>query len=1037
MSDQQTSNTKKIIEPIGYLTLSQGSVDVLSSNGLVQTITNDGMVFYQDTVIGNHQASGKITFFSGLADEIIFGPEDVIELSGEVFVTDASQLTALAQASVAEVAVLQDAILQGDDPSQSQQAPAAGEEVFQYSLGQSYSVNIDRNPNSLLASYGYDTQGGRLAGLGLPSFGYLTNAGAGSQDTSEIVIDRDNSRALTTTITNFSYEVKGAIPAGFTLDTTTGEWTFAADDPAYASLAAGQVTNLLVVVEATNGQSRVEETIQILLVGSNDDPTATATITTTAVDGQGVVAGQVDGTDVDGDTLSYSLVEEVDGFSLDSNTGAWQFDANDTAYESLALGEQVEVVATIVVSDGQGGTTQQVVNLTVTGANDAPSVTASRVGSRANLVLENGDAITGVINAEDADGDALSYSLKEEVAGFTISASTGEWSFDPGNSAYDELLAGEVKDVPVTVLISDGNGGEVEHSIVVKIVGSNDAPVALESALSITEDSGTVTIDVLSDSYDAEGDNLTITAVSVAQEQGSVVVEDNKILFTPALNFNGDANIQYTISDGQEEDSSQILVSVSPLDDASVISGDTSSFVYEEDNRVTDDRLVYTTGKLEISDVDDSVNASFDTENIIKADGVLGDLTISADGLWTYTLDTANELQSLAEGQTLIETFTVATLDGTTEDISVTVIGQDDASVIAQNDQLLGFSENVLLPVIPFSLTITDVDEGDTPYFESTTLQGEYGYVKYEASTDVLGEGSWAYYYDYDKGQTIESGTISEKFLLTASDGAIYTITVNIRGLNDAPEVAAVAQYAATEGDDILTGQVEATDIDSDSLSYSLTGDTPAGFALANDGSWTFDPQNDAYESLAAGESQTLSIDVEVSDGENIVSQQIQIDLTGVGNEASQTYLEGTQGSDVLIGDAGANVIFGGDDDTADELTGNAGEDTFVLTHVSQAANLDTITDFNGAEDALDLTSLLDGLDGHPEADADVATVTAFLNDHVQATMDGSVKVDDEDVAHFSDEGSNFDSNQDGAVSSLDVIKVIYNETEYSINIDG
>ena len=110
-------------------------------------------------------------------------------------------------------------------------------------------------------------------------------------------------------------------------------------------------------------------------------------------------------------------------------------------------------------------------------------------------------------------------------------------------------------------------------------MGSNDAPVALESALSITEDSGTVTLDVLSDSYDAEGDNLTITAVSVAQEQGSVVVEDNKILFTPALNFNGDANIQYTISDGQEEDSSQILVSVSPLDDASVISGDTSSFV--------------------------------------------------------------------------------------------------------------------------------------------------------------------------------------------------------------------------------------------------------------------------------------------------------------------------------------------------------------------------------------------------------------------------------------------------------------------------
>ena len=82
------------------------------------------------------------------------------------------------------------------------------------------------------------------------------------------------------------------------------------------------------------------------------------------------------------------------------------------------------------------------------------------------------------------------------------------------------------------------------------------------------------------------------------------------------------------------------------------------------------------------------------------------------------------------------------------------------------------------------------------------------------------------------------------------------------------------------------------------------------------------------------------------------------------------------------------------------------------------------------------MTDLLTGIEGSPGKDADTDLITEFLSQHVKVT-DGNVKVDGEDVATFIEETSSFDSNNDGLVNSSDSIKVIYNNEEYSINIDG
>src|SRR5437763_13540029 len=57
---------------------------------------------------------------------------------------------------------------------------------------------------------------------------------------------------------------------------------------------------------------------------------------------------------------------------------------------------------------------------------------------------------------------------------------------------------------------------------------------------------------------------------------------------------------------------------------------------------------------------------------------------MTAGGTWTFTLDNANTaVQALNVGDSLTDTFTVHTADGTAQVITVTIDGRNDAAVIS------------------------------------------------------------------------------------------------------------------------------------------------------------------------------------------------------------------------------------------------------------------------------------------------------------------------------------------------------------------
>lgn len=198
----------------------------------------------------------------------------------------------------------------------------------------------------------------------------------------------------------------------------------------------------------------------------------------------------------------------------------------------------------------------------------------------------------------------------------------------------------------------------------------------------------------------------------------------------------------------------------------------------------------------------------------------------------------------------------------------------------------------------------------------------------------------------------------------------------------------------------------------------------------------------------------TTSIDARIAEIDNVqTGSEVDSFIEGTTSDddlrgatgSSQDTINGNGGNDVLIGGNGADnlmgaegddILIGGmlgaDDGSIDTLTGGVGEDTFVL---SQSHSLDVITDFNAKDDRLDLTALLSGLSDNPGSDAGTDAIAEFLSANVKV-QDQSVEVNGAAVASFGSD-SNFDSDNSGAVTSVDTIKVIFNDQEYSINIDG
>ena len=202
----------------------------------------------------------------------------------------------------------------------------------------------------------------------------------------------------------------------------------------------------------------------------------------------------VTATDPDiGQTLSYSIIGGADAskFTIGSTTGALSFiTAPNFELPTDAGGNNVYDV-TVQVSDGHGGTDSQAIAVTVTNANDVPTITSNGGGATASVsVLENSTAVTTVTATDPDIGQTRSYSIigGADASKFTIGSTTGALSFVTAPNFELPTDAGGNNVYDVTVQVSDGNGGIDTQAIAVAVANANEAAVPSVTPLPLTGD---------------------------------------------------------------------------------------------------------------------------------------------------------------------------------------------------------------------------------------------------------------------------------------------------------------------------------------------------------------------------------------------------------------------------------------------------------------------------------------------------------------------------------------------------------------------
>ncbi|MFN1564764.1 tandem-95 repeat protein, partial [Vibrio harveyi] len=841
-----------------------------------------------------------------------------------------------------DVAQIIDALRDGQDPTllNEEFAPAAGENAGS-SLQESGTV--ERTGAEILASTLFETTG--IAALGLSETQNLSLAdlilnAANSDNTSPAINSRppvaEDDSVLTDEDASVSIDVlandqdadsdslsieSATVPAEQgTVEIIDGKLIFTpAED------FNGEATVTYVV---TDGALTDEATVTVTVNPINDAPVAINDTVTTDEDTAVTIDVLGNDSDPENDQLT------ITNASVPAEQGTVAIVDGKLVF-TPAENFNGDATISYTISDGQL-TDDATVAVTVNPVNDAPVAVNDTVSTDEDTAV----TIDVLANDSDPENDTLTITAASVSAEQgTVTIVDGKLEFTPAENFNG--------DATISYTISDGQLTE-DATVAVTVNPVNDAPVAVDDTVTTDEDTA-VTIDVLANDRDPENDQLTITNASVPAEQGTVTIVDGKLVFTPAENFNGDATISYTISDGQLTDDATVAVTVNPVNDAPVAVNDTVAT--DEDTAVTIDVLA--------NDSDPENDTLTITAASVPAEQ--GTVTI-VDGKLVFTP---------AENFNGDATISYTISDGQLTDdatVAVTVNPVNDAPV-AVNDAVSTDEDTA----VTIDVLANDSDpENDQLTITNASVPAEQGTV-----TIVDGKLVFTPAENFNGDATI-SYTISDGQL---TDHATVAVTVN--SVNDAP--VAVNDAVSTDEDTAVTIDVLANDSDPENDMLTITAaSVPAeqGTVTIVDGKLVFTP--------AENFNGDATISYTISDGQLTDDATVAVTVNPV-NDAP-----------MAVNDTGAT-----DEDTAvtiDVLANDSDpeNDQLTITNASVPAEQGTVTivdgklvftpaeNFNG-----DATISYTISDGQLTDDATVAVTVNPVND-APVAVDDTVTTDED-----------------------------------------
>ena len=556
----------------------------------------------------------------------------------------------------------------------------------------------------------------------------------------------------------------------------------------------------------------------------NDAPVANNDTTVTDEDVPVTIPVLSNDSDIDGDDLTVSEVTQP-------AHGNAEIDQNTQVIYTPAADWSGDDSFTYTISDGNGGTAQATVYVSVNAVNDAPVVS-----DIPDQTVQEGQTFAAI-------------HLDDYVNDVDNPDSTLSWSYSGNSELQVSIDANHVATITIpdtnwngqetiTFTATDPQGLADSDAVVFTVTPVNDAPVAVNDSATTDEDTP-VTLAVLENDSDSDGDALHIESVGEPLHGTASIENDTLLRYEPEENYFGTDSVRYVVSDGQGGSAQAwVFVTIRAVNDAPVVSDIPDQTVQEGQTFAAIHLDDYVN---DVDNPDSTLSWSYSGNSELQ-------VSIDANHVATITIPDTNW-----NGQETI-TFTATDPQGLADSDAVvfTVTPVNDAPV-AVNDSATTDEDT------PVTLAVLENDsdsDGDALHIESV---GEplHGTASIENDTLLRYEPEENYF-----------GTDSVRYVVSDGQGgsAQAWVFVTIRAVNDAPVISSIPDQTVQEGqafDDIaLDAYVNDVDNSDSSLTWQYSGNEQLNVQITQDRILKVWPKDENWDG-----SETIVLTVNDPDG--------------------------------------------------------------------------------------------------------------------------------------------------------------------------
>ncbi|MEZ8200847.1 VCBS domain-containing protein, partial [Vibrio splendidus] len=701
-----------------------------------------------------------------------------------------------------------------------------------------------------------------------------------------------------------------------------GHWVFTANS-AFNQLNVGDKVEETFTVSSVDGTT---STIKVMINGTNDAATiSSATVSVDETDKAVTTSGTLTSTDVDNPDNAFTpdSISGTNGDLTIDASGHWAFTAN-SAFNQLNVGDKVEETFTVSSIDG----TPSTIKVTINGTNDKAVISGTSTG----VVTEESQLkASGSLTVTDVDAGQAHFS-NTDIAG-TLGTlhltNSGTWTYDLDNTNPTVQALGKGTTATDTITVHSADG--TTHQVTITVNGTNDkAIIGGTSSGSVTEESqlqtsGTLTV------TDVDTGEAHFSNTDIVGNMGTLHLTDsgywtydldNTNPNVQALGKGATATDTITVhsADGTPH---QVTIKVNGTNDNAVVGGVDTASVTEKaagDNMSPDHAqsgmatlrvsTLNANGHLSVIDPDSGQSGFADNNVGYNYHGTYGDLILNPNGDWNYYADAGSlthiggrpttrgsAIDKLGEGETLTDTITVHTKDGTPHNIVITINGSNDRPYCSSEVQLNAGTEDTRQTITAAQLlqNSIDVDKNDSGLLTVANLHPDHGSIldnqngTYTFTPEKDYNGKVHFTYDVKDahggvthtGATSSLSAVADKAVISGSDTGTIIEDHNVGHSSLQPVVA--------------SGLLSVTDPDAGQdhfqvnllLGEQAIHDPFGGFLrITPSGAWGYEVANSRLQSLAEGEVEKVVYRVYSADH---TAHDITITVTGTNDQPSIT----------------------------------------------------------------------------------------------------------------------------------------------------